>query len=272
MRPPTISLVLTVHDRARAVSAAVAAGLRADGNRTDQTVIVLDRPTDDAKAGAREAYAGLPGLTITEIAGEPKWLNPARAMNAGLGRSTSELTIHMSSEVILEPGAVDRCRELLGAAPAVLFGKCVETEPGRYAGSTASGILCSAEQARPLGFIACIPTWALRATGGYDERFMDGYWYDDDDLFYRLWKLGLPFLFDDSVAGVHQSHPRPAIETDEGQAAIATNRAYIVKKHGSEHPMHNQRILGRKVPGKTLWVKDAAFITQHALKAWGFET
>lgn len=255
-----------MNDRAPDVLVRTFEGLK--NQYADQMVLVYDRPPELTAACLRVHYRG---DYAVHIEGPPGWLCPAKAWNAGFAEVNSELTFVMSSEVVLAPGAVERCKTLLGSAPAILFGKCEESEPGRYGGSTASGVLCSAEQARPLGFIACIPTWAMRATAGYDEAFMDGYWYDDDDFFFRLWKLGLPFLFEDSVSGVHQSHPRPVLDTPEGQAGIARNRAYILKKHGSEHPINTQRILGRKIPGKTLWVKDAAFLTPHHLKAWGFE-
>ena len=66
---------------------------------------------------------------------------------------------------------------------------------------------------------------AVRQVGGMDEGFMRGLWYDDDAFTYELWQTGLPFVFDDSVSGVHQHHERPVLATPDGQAAIARVRS-----------------------------------------------
>ena len=101
----SITLVLTVHDRAAEVSAQVAASFMTTGNLPDAAVIVLDRPTEEARAGAIAAYGPLPcKTTFVELDGPPGWLSPVRAWNAGFAVVETEYLYAISSEVVQEEG------------------------------------------------------------------------------------------------------------------------------------------------------------------------
>jgi len=235
MKPPTVSVVMCINERPPEVMDAVFRSLA--GEPFDQMVIVMDRSPSEVTKFVRDFWYGQKAVNIVEIAGKPGWLCPAKAWNIGWGRVSSELTYCISSEVIQAAGNISRAREILSGPPAVLFGKAEcscgpEGTEVNWHGRAPGNLLVDAAHPRPLGFIMALPTWALRMTKGMDEGFMRGYWYDDDDLIYRLWRLGLPFVFDDSVSGVHQHHERASL-TQEG---IAINRAYILSKHGTEHP------------------------------------
>lgn len=260
----TLSLVLTVHDRPAEVSRQVAESLRLPGNMPDELILVLDRPTKEAKAGALLAYmdTDFPVRTIT-IPGEPGWLCPARAWNHGFRACSSDLIYAISSEVVQDAGNLDKARKLMqeqcyhgqfedpptaidvqcsqcGGSEIkkrpkkiALFGACHNSTPENLVVGAEPGLLVSAKMTRPLGFIACMPTANVKQIFGFDEKFMGGYWYDDDDFFFRLWKTGLNFVWDDSIHGIHLDHKRPVLETQEGRAGIQRNEALMQQKHGT---------------------------------------
>ena len=87
-----------------------------------------------------------------------------------------------------------------------------------------------------------------------DPEFADGFCYDDDDFFYRLWQTGLDFIFTDEISGVHLHHERPGLKTLAGQAGIQRNAAYMLKKHGTTHVWPNLPRLTIGRPGETHWL------------------
>jgi hypothetical protein len=213
---------------------------------------VLDRP----EPGTREAYVTYGIGESAEISGKRGWICPAHAWNVGFSKIETEYVVCISSEVLLAKDAIDRIREVIAGPPVVVFGKCVDDGDARLITGPNPNLLCSAEQKRPLGFIVAMPMWAVRTVGGYDEAFMDGLWYEDDDFMARLFALGLPFLFDDAVNGVHQHHERPVLESLEGRARIAKSRNRIITKHGSEHPWNEIRKTGWSMPGMAATVME----------------
>jgi GT2 family glycosyltransferase len=88
---------------------------------------------------------------------------------------------------------------------------------------------------------------------GFDEKFMEGFWFDDDDFFLRLWKEGLNFIFNDEIHGIHLDHERPDLETEEGKKKIQINGNYMMKKHGSPHVWNSLPRLVHRSPGETIW-------------------
>ena len=263
MKLPSLSLVMTIHERPGAVIRAVRAGVYANGTQPNQVVICFDRSSRETVRAVYDEWRLAEPDTV-ELCGPPGWRGPAKAWNAALARVSSELTMMISSEVAVSPDSIARMREFLATRQAVLFGKCTDSSGTQQVTGFPPGLLCSSEYPRPLGFVWCVPTWALRAIGGYDEGYMKGLCYDDDDISYRLWKLGLPFVFHDGVSGVHQFHERPGLRTKEGIAKTAINRAYIRAKFSSdglpepkEAPMnalyHAGRVAETRKKGITIW-------------------
>ena len=256
---PTFSLILTIHDRSPEVSKQVAESFGLPGNHPDEIVVVLDRPTPEAREGA-EVYRDAAGtVAFVEIAGAPGWLCPARAWNMGFKAATSDFIYCISSETTQAEGNLARAQEIVGNGGVVLHGKAEcscgpQAPPEVNWGGTAPGNLFGdAAHPRPLGFIWAGPLEPVRKIGGFDEEFMKGYWYDDNDFFLRLWNTGLDFVFDDSVAGVHLHHERPGLQTPEGQAGIQRNAAHMLAKHGVLHPWTNLPRISGYVPGRTAW-------------------
>lgn len=253
--PPTVSLVLTINNRTPEVSKAVADSFRLPGNEVDQVVVVLDRPEESARVGAIAAYGTFPGIdpTFVTIDGPPGWKGPARAWNAGFRAATGDLLYCISSEVVQDAGNVQKARELAKNMDTAVFGACHNSTPVQLVVGAEPGLIASAAMTRPLGFISCIPRAHVERIHGFDEDFMSGYWFDDDDFYLRLWRTGLDFIFDDSIHGTHLHHERPVLDTPEGQAGIQRNAALMLKKHGTQHPWPSLLRMTQYEKGRTTW-------------------
>ncbi len=231
-----ISLCLTVHDRAPNVSMQVAESLLLDGNQPDELILVLDRPTVLAKQGALAAYTELPfPVRTVVISGAPGWLCPALAWNHAFRAASHELIYSISSEVVQDAGNIEKARAMCAGGDVVAFGACHNSKPVNLVTGADPGLLVSSQMTRPLGFIACMPRKNVIDIGGFDEEFMGGYWYDDDDFFLRMWQTGLDFVFTDDIHGIHLHHERPGLEGPAGQKGINHNRMVMVRKHGKDY-------------------------------------
>lgn len=257
--PGRLSVILTIHDRPAEVSRLVADSLRLPGNEPDELVVVMDRPTGPAFKGAVEAYRDVAKVVKwPALEGEPGWLCPARAWNAGFAEASGEFVYCISSDTVQAAGNVERARALIADGHTVLHGKAEcscgpEGQEVNWGGMAPGNLLGDAAHARPLGFIWAGPLAKVLGMGGFDEAFMDGLWHDDDDFFLRLWKTGVDFLFDDSVAGMHQHHERPGLAGSEGAVKISRNRALMMQKHGTTAPWASTQRRVRYGPGRTRW-------------------
>lgn len=249
-----VSLVLTINNRTPDVSMRVADSFRLPGNAVDETVVVLDRPTPEARRGATEAWAGTPWpVKFVEIEGPQGWICPARAWNAAYEAASGDLLYQISSEVVQDAGNVDKMRVLCEGGNSVVFGACHNSEAEVMVSGGEPGLLASAKMPRPLGFIVCYPRKNMLDIGGNDLAFMDGLWFEDDDLFARMWRTGVDFVFDDSVHGIHLHHDRPGLSTPEGQMKIQKNMALMMHKHGTTKPFEQIPKLVMQTPGRTVW-------------------
>lgn len=250
----TVSLVLTINNRSPEVSFRVADSFRLPGNRVDEAVVVLDRPTPEARKGAYEAWANMPWpVNFVEVEGPQGWICPARAWNTAYEAATSDYLYQISSEVVQDAGNVDKARQLCAGGNIVVFGACHNSEAEVMVSGGEPGLLASSRMPRPLGFIVCYPRDKMLSIGGNDLAFMDGLWYEDDDLFVRMWRTGMDFMFDDSIHGIHLHHNRPGLATPDGQAKIRKNVALMLKKYGTLSPWQNIPKLVNETPGRTMW-------------------
>lgn len=254
----SVSVVLTVNDREYDVVADVLYSL--DGQGQNSTVVVLDGTPKYLKERVETQLAsGAFGrVIIPEIVRAPGWLSPVRAMNLGFAHAHDDIVYVISSDVVQSAGNVKRAAGIVHSygRPVVLFGRaeCSCGPTGKevtWSDGAPGNLLVEAAHPRPLGFIMCLQRDLLGA--GFDERFSDGYWYDDDDLVRRLWDKGGDFIFEDSVSGVHRHHERPVLDLPHGQAGILRNQAYMLEKWGDLQPIHRVPKLDRRVPGRTIW-------------------
>ena len=274
-----LSVILTIHNRSPEVSQQVADSFKLPGNEFDELVVVLDRPTDEARQGAMKAYSPLKakgagkkhhsipsgwdrgpskpledsGVHFTTIGiGEPGWKGPAKAWNRGFQQATGDLLYCISSEVVQEEGNIDKARKAAESGN-VIFGSCHNSTREALVVGAEPGLLVSSKMPRPLGFIVCMPAANVKTINGFDEDFMKGFWFDDDDFFLRLWNSGVDFQFEDSIHGTHLDHTRPGLETQEGQAKIARNRELMTQKHGNYNVWPNLDRIEHYTEGRRIW-------------------
>lgn len=67
-------------------------------------------------------------------------------------------------------------------------------------------------------FLAMYNKSGIEAINGWDEEFMKGYAYEDNDFGARWVRAGLPFTIRDDIQAIHQYHDRQ--ETIRGGSAI----------------------------------------------------
>ncbi len=250
-----LSLLMTVNNRTEEVCEKVAESLKLPGNQPDELIIVLDRPTTKVRQGVMCAYHNMGFRTVyTTINGKEGWLGPAKAWNTAFNHATGDLLYCISSEVVQDAGNVDKARKLAEDGNTAVFGACHNSVATQLVTGAEPGLLVSSKMPRPLGFIVCMPAKKVTEIGGFDEEFMKGFWYDDDDFFLRLWQSGVNFTFSDDIHGVHIDHQRPTLDTMEGQVGISTNRRTMIRKHGSDHPWPalEKVVYGSK--GETRWL------------------
>lgn len=70
---------------------------------------------------------------------------------------------------------------------------------------------------RPVYYHFCLAMTKrnLDRLGGFDERFADGYCFDDDEFVMRIKRLGIPFIIEDSISVIHQWHEKHKIPNQQ---------------------------------------------------------
>lgn len=224
----------------------------------DQTPVVLaDYCIEYWKGDRRVDFVDAPDR-------EPGWRSPVKAWNAGFRKATGDVLYCFSSETVQAEGNIAKAKDMLDDFPnsrpiqAALHGSvsCSCGPTGKevvWNDGTPGNLFGDAAHPRPLGFIWAAPKKAVLDIGGYDEAFDEGFWFDDDDFWFRMWKAGLDFVFDDSISGIHLHHERPALATLEGQKGILRNQAYMEYKHNNLKPLSRVLIAEERLPGKTIW-------------------
>lgn len=79
-------------------------------------------------------------------------------------------------------------------------------------------------------FCSCISKENYLKIGGFDERFSDGYCYDDDDLRETVKRNNIPFVIRDDLLVFHQAHETAAKNVQNIDKLLKRNKAlYFLK-------------------------------------------
>lgn len=252
----TVSVCITINRRSEKDLAVVFESMEKQAH--DEFVVVLDRPEREIQDYCRKRLSDDSRVKFVEVDGPPGWRSPVTAWNRGFDAVTGDVVYCFSSETVQQPGNVSRAVKLLSNMDTVVHGKAEcscgpQGQEVNWGGTAPGNLLCDAAHPRPLGFIWAAPMAKVTEIGGYDTKFADGFWFDDNDFFYRLWATGLDFVFDDKVYGFHLHHDRPDLDTPRGQEGIQRNQRYMLEKHGLLDPWNTLEKATILDEGQTIW-------------------
>jgi glycosyltransferase involved in cell wall biosynthesis len=227
------SILMTTFDREPEIMLATLRSLRRSGVSSDDELVIVDDGSteginDYLKAYleqnfSNQVYLSLPG---DYPAFRTKGFNcPSKAFNVGLEVCRGERLIVMSSDVWVTPNALKAARAVdvdeMAWSPMVidLDSRMEYVGPRRLF---------------PMPWFLVTSTEAVRSIGGWDEQYLAGLCYEDNDFVGRLvLKLGT-FACDWNFVVYHQSHYQQAydVDDDEIKAANDRNRQYTLDKWG----------------------------------------
>lgn len=214
------SVLMTVHDREPEVLLACLRGLRRSGLQDAEIVIVDDRSTTDAKGLVQSVQSQFATVKFIETGDYDGYRikgygNPAYAFNRGLEVVAGETVLLMSSDVIVTPPAVKSMKRYHNQ-------ECIFT-PKVYDMDKMSEY-CGPGRVFPMPWFTAAPTQACIDVGGWDEQYMGGLCWEDNDFIGRVaLKLGLMRADWDSFV-FHQSHYQPAYDWEDPEVKEANNR------------------------------------------------
>jgi len=216
------------------------AGLR--GGRAE--VIVADDGSTDA---TREIAARHAVRVLTPDAGKT---GAAAARNAGAEAARGEILLFVDADVIVEPPAVARLLERLGAPPGAdaAIGVYAPCDPGLGVWSRAKDLAVRLNHARSgerirwfWTAVGAVRSSAFEAAGGFDEAsFARGATVEDMDLGFRLSALGhtIAQVPEARARHLHRFDLAGLISNDFKKSrawagVLARNRAAATGSHGA---------------------------------------
>lgn len=225
------SILLTLHDReVPVILSTLRALMRAGVGEEEKVILIDDRSKRNFAFLAEYMNKAFPSWIMHRIDEEPEFsidgfANPSRAFNAALELSEGDALWVMSSDTIVNKAAVTKARKIpvdeYAWTPAVLD---LDTQQ-QYIGQT---------RIFPAPwFLVCSRLHALEV-GGWDETYMAGMCYEDNDFIGRLLARTGAFVGDWGYCVYHNSHDQPAYRIDEPEikAANDRNKDWTRKKWG----------------------------------------
>lgn len=140
--------------------------------------------------------------------------NPSKALNIGLREAKYDQIIVTSPEVMPKTNVLEQLGTLKGRN--VVCQVFDQKEDGDASFSLVNKSYRADTPA--MYFLAMFNKSDLEKINGWDEDFMLGYAYEDNDFGNRWVRAGLPFEVCNEIQGIHQFHPRS--ETIHGGSAI----------------------------------------------------
>lgn len=233
------TLAITIYDRTPEVIRAVCAGLSLPGNRPDVVAVCYDRAPQEAVDTLREECKKL-GAELRESFLDDDAVGPrcpSRAWNKALALTDESHVFCMSSEMVLAPHSIGMAYHLSGVCPSALIVGRAEHCGQSYAYPSLAGgdemlnrTITWSGKPSGLGFAWLLPMAEYSQTAGHDEKYMDGFCYEDDDLVLELWKFGCDFLFCDDIMGFHLEHKRDHLKDGDGR--VTKNAEIFTAKWG----------------------------------------
>lgn len=139
--------------------------------------------------------------------------NPSKAFNIGVRNAKYDHIIITSPEVKPQEDLLEKFEKDIDKN--IICQAWDEAEDGRLTALVTSGYR---HESPYMYFLAMFQKKDIEAINGWDEEFMKGYAYEDNDFGDRWNRAGLPFEVRDDISVLHQYHPRG--ETIRGGLAI----------------------------------------------------
>lgn len=130
--------------------------------------------------------------------------NPSKAFNIGVRASKYDQIIITSPEIKPKTDVLQQLEELIGQNVVC---QVWDTDENNQ-------ILMSLVNKNFRGdtpgyyFLALFNRFDIAKINGWDEEFMKGYGYEDDDFGTRWVRAGLPFIIREDIQAIHQYHTR----------------------------------------------------------------
>lgn len=220
------SILMTVHDREPEVLLATLRALRRSGASSEDVEIVIANDRSEMTYEWLIEYAcrwlsvvwvKVPAYDAFRLPGGHN--GPSRAFNEALRASSGERIVVMSSDIIVTPGAF---RAMLAHdvdegmwTPKVWD---IDGRPFRE--------YCGPSRIFPMPWFLLASRRALMEVGGWDEEYLLGLSFDDNDIAARVGLYHGKFFVDFDQVVFHQSHD----PVSPGNAAHETNRKYTKEK------------------------------------------
>jgi predicted glycosyltransferase involved in capsule biosynthesis len=158
--------------------------------------------------------------------------NPAKALNLGVKNAKYDHIIITSPEVKPKTAVLNQLETLLGENVV-----CQVWDEDENHKVTMSLVHKGFRDENPgMYFLAMFNKADIEAINGWDEEFMRGYGYEDNDFGARWVRAGLPFMINEEIQGVHQYHPRS--ETIPGGLNVALNLYNANNSNGIIKPLN----------------------------------
>lgn len=143
--------------------------------------------------------------------------NPSKAFNIGVRNAKYDHIIISSPEVKPKTDVLPQLKEQLGKNIV-----CQVWDENEHGGIETSLVHKGHRSENPgMYFLALFNKSDIEAINGWDEEFMKGYAYEDNDFGERWVRAGLPYEISEEIQGIHQYHPRS--ETIPNGASINAN-------------------------------------------------
>jgi hypothetical protein len=143
-----------------------------------------------------------------------KGFNPSKALNLGVKNASYDNIIITSPEVKPKTNVLEQLTAHIGEN--IVCQVFDQNEEGEEVMSLVNKSYRSDTPA--MYFLAMFNKADIEVINGWDEDFMRGYAYEDNDFGARWVRAGLPFRVINEIQAVHQYHPRS--ETIHGGSAI----------------------------------------------------
>jgi len=157
--------------------------------------------------------------------------NPALAINVGIRRALGNWLVFSSPEVTLSnnydlEGFYTFTQQGHSESTALL---CDVWDEGFQS------FICGGPDQRPFHFLAIYNRDFVTSIGGMEEAYVSGWGYEDTEFLDRVRRHGLTMLFDRSLTGCHQAHPRA--EFSEASAAFGCSGVLYHQHAGDQKRM-----------------------------------